>query len=443
MPVGRTPVPPARRRRIGAAVLLAIVLATYLGIAKPDPFAHREVVQAMFDHVQDMALVQRDVRVAGVNVGTIGAVRRTGAHAEVALVLNRPIPIYRDATATLRPHTPFEGTTFVDLDPGTPGAGRLGNRPISMAQTHVFVSVGDVLSTFTPPVRHGFQVIVAELARALASPGRRGISALLHDAPALSRQAAVVAPAIRGPHRRELRELIGPLAATVDALAGQDDQLRRVVHGAARTLDAVAADGGRELDASLRALPVALSNSRMAAHRVLGVIDRAQGTAGALLPTLRQVPPTLDAYVPLLRRADPVLRALPPYIERFAGTLSDFGRAAPALGRLFATVAPAAQLLSGSVLPFLNARSALGLPRYMQLIGAMAGYTGGLSSFVTKAQTTYAFPPVPLGHALRGTVQLPLTLPLEGLNAPLPCSAVAALNQSAASFVEALGLCTP
>ena len=155
-----------RRRLIGLAVLVAAVVGAWLGIAKPNPFRGTEVVRVMFDHVQGIALVQRDVRVAGVNVGTIGAVRRVGTHAEVDLLLHQRIPVYRDATAALMPHTPFEGTTFVDLDPGTPAAGRLGSAPIPRLQSSVFVSAGDVLSTFTAPVRRSFQVIVAELDRA-------------------------------------------------------------------------------------------------------------------------------------------------------------------------------------------------------------------------------------------------------------------------------------
>jgi hypothetical protein len=47
------------------------------------------------------------------------------------------------------------------------------------------------------------------------------------------------------------------------------------------------------------------------------------------------------------------------------------------------------------------------------------------------------------GHALRGTLQGPFTLPLGALDSPLPCSAIARLNPAAVSVVEELGLCTP
>jgi len=80
------------------------------------------LVWATFDSVQGLGTIDRDVRVAGVNVGKIGAVKREGDDAKVELVLNDDIEVHSDARAALRPHTLFEGTAFVDLSPGSPSA---------------------------------------------------------------------------------------------------------------------------------------------------------------------------------------------------------------------------------------------------------------------------------------------------------------------------------
>jgi phospholipid/cholesterol/gamma-HCH transport system substrate-binding protein len=427
-----------RRRLIGLAVLLAAIAAAWLGIAKPDPFSSTEVVHAMFDHVQGIALVQRDVRVAGVNVGTIGAVRRVGTHAEVDLVLHQRIPVYRDATAALRPHTPFEGTTFVDLDPGTPSAGALGNAPIPVSQTSVFVSAGDVLSTFTAPVRRSFQQIVAQLDVALQRPGQVGLSTAIRNAPALLHQTALVAPALRGPHQTELRTLIPSLSHTVDALAGQDGELRSAVHNVRRTLDAVAADDAVPFDSSLQALPGALGRATTAGRDLVTVLGRARATATALVPTLGAIPPTTKALIPLLGRAGRVFPSVPPVVSEFAQSLRNLGTNGPALARLFATLRSPASLLRHSLVPYFDSPSKLGLPNYVQLMSATAGFTGALSSFVTGNQT-----PLAKGHALRGTLEGPFTLPLGALNSPIPCSAIAKLNPTAVSVAQELGLCTP
>lgn len=427
-----------RRRLIGLAVLILALGGAWLGIVKPDPFSHREVVNVMFDHVQSIAHVQRDVRVAGVNVGTIGSVRRVGSHAEVQLLLDRRIPIYRDARAALRPHTPFEGTAFVDLFPGHRSAGPLGSEPIPLTQTTVFVSAGTVLSTFTAPVRRAFQVIVRELSSALRPAGQRGLSTAIDNAPDLLRDTAVVAPALRGPHRTELRTLIPSAAATADALAGENGELQGAVHDAARTLDAVAVDDGRAFGRSLSKLPVTLAEIAAASRQVTGVIDQGRRTASGLARTLREVPPTAAPLTGLLHRADPTLESLPPVISSFAATLTRIADQSPALGQLLATLQPTAKLLRFSLVPDLDKPSALGLPTYLQLMAATTGFTGTLSSFVTKQQN-----PLATGHALRGYLQAPVTLPLGALNSPIPCSAIAALNKGAVSIAEELGLCTP
>jgi ABC-type transporter Mla subunit MlaD len=431
--------PAVRTRLIGLAVIVALATAAWLGITKPNPFATRQVVHVIFDHVQSIAAVQRDVRVAGVDVGTIGTVRRVGNHAEVELVLSQRIPIYRNATAALRPHTPFEGTTFVDLYPGTPGAGALGNAPIPLDHTSVFVSIGDVLSTFTAPVRHSFQVIVAQLSQALRRPAQTGLSTAIHNAPALLHQTALVAPALRGPSETELRELIPSTAATADALAGESGELQNAIHNADRTLDAVATDRATAFDHSLAVLPSALREAASAGRELVGVLHSAGATATALVPTLERIRPTTRPLDRLFSRADPTLQAVPPIINTFATTLGDLGRASPQLERLFATLAPAGSLLNDNLIPFLDSRATLGLPVYLQLMAATTGVTGALSSFVTPSQHLVGGA---TGHALRGTLQGPETLPLGALSSPIPCSAIAALNPAAVSLAIQFGLCS-
>jgi ABC-type transporter Mla subunit MlaD len=428
----------ARRRLIGLGLLLGAVAAAWLGIAKPNPFRQQQVVHVLFDHVQGIALVQRDVRVAGVNVGTIGAVRRVGDHAEVELLLDQHIPVYRNARAALRPHTPFEGTTFIDLDPGRPGAGTLGSSPIPLSRTTVFVSAGDVFSAFTAPIRRDFQVIVRELSRALSRPGQQGLSAAIHNAPALLRQTTLVAPALRGPHDNELRKLIPSLSSTVDALAGENGQLQSAVHDAARTLDAVAVSDAVPFDRSLAALPATLAEVAAAGQNLVGILHHADTTAGSLAGTLQQIPSTTGPLTGLFTRADPTLRTIPPVVNEFSATLANLARSSPGLGSLFGTLAPVASTLADSIVPFLNSRSRFGLPVYLQLLASVTGFTGTLSSFVNE---TGQLLPV-TGHALRGTLQAPVTLPLGALNSPLPCSAIAALNPNAAQFAQMLGLCT-
>jgi hypothetical protein len=170
----------------------------------------------------------------------------------------------------------------------------------------------------------------------------------------------------------------------------------------------------------------------------VSVLHDADAAGIALIPTLRAIPPTTGALTPLLVRAEAVFAKVPPVITDFAQTLVNLGQNGPQLGRLFATLRAPASLLRFELEPFLDSRSALGLPVYLQLMAATTGFTGVLSSFVTPTQTTFA-----TGHSLRGTLQGPITLPLGALNSPIPCSAIAKLNPQAATAAQSLGLCSP
>jgi ABC-type transporter Mla subunit MlaD len=264
------------------------------------------------------------------------------------------------------------------------------------------------------------------------------LSTAIHNAPALLQQTAVVAPALRGPHQSELRQLVRPLAFTVDALAGSRGELQSAIHNASRTLDAVAVDDARPFDASLGLLPSALSGATAAARQIVGVLHRAEATSVTLTGTLKQIPPTTKPLVGVLEESSAIFPSVPPVISNFAGTLDGLARAAPALNRLFATLITPASLLRYSVVPYLDSRSGFGLPVYIQLMAATAGFTGTLSSFASSKEPGLAH-----GHALRGTLQTPITLPLGLLNSPIPCSAIAAINPGAVLWAQQLGLCTP
>ena len=114
--------PSLRRRLLGIATLLVVAAGLVVAALRPDPFTDRQTVWAKFDNVNGLGSIDRDIRVAGVNEGEIGAVERVGDDALVELEVNSEIPVHSDAQVALRPHTLFEGSAFVDLHPGSPSA---------------------------------------------------------------------------------------------------------------------------------------------------------------------------------------------------------------------------------------------------------------------------------------------------------------------------------
>ena len=122
---------------VGIAV--AIVLIAYSGF---NPLDDSTTVRAEFRDASGIGVVGQDVRIAGVPVGRITDVDRSGDDAIVTMKLDSDVGTIRDdATAELRPNLPFEGTAHVDLSPGSPNAAPLDpDRRIDSASTSSYVS---------------------------------------------------------------------------------------------------------------------------------------------------------------------------------------------------------------------------------------------------------------------------------------------------------------
>ena len=66
----------AAKRMIGFGAIVAGVLIVILGVTQPNPFKDETTYKVEFTSAQGLGAIGRDVRVAGVNVGDIGEVKR-------------------------------------------------------------------------------------------------------------------------------------------------------------------------------------------------------------------------------------------------------------------------------------------------------------------------------------------------------------------------------
>jgi len=108
--------------RAGIVLLVIIAIAIYFSFEKKVPFTHGFRLKAEFASAINIQ-AKSPVRIAGVNVGQVTAVKRQGNTGLVTMELeSRGLPIHSDATLKIRPRTFLEGNWFVELEPGTPSA---------------------------------------------------------------------------------------------------------------------------------------------------------------------------------------------------------------------------------------------------------------------------------------------------------------------------------
>ena len=97
------------------------------------PVKERTTVEAEFANVAGL-MVGDDVRIASTRVGYVEEMKIDDGQAVLVLQLDDPErKVYADATAAVTDRSGF-GQKFVNLDPGSPGAGELTGR-IDRSQT--------------------------------------------------------------------------------------------------------------------------------------------------------------------------------------------------------------------------------------------------------------------------------------------------------------------
>jgi ABC-type transporter Mla subunit MlaD len=425
-----------RRRLIGIATIVVGVLAIVVVVTKPNPFADRQTIWAEFDNVNGLGAIDRDIRVAGVNEGEIGEVKRVGDDALVELKVSDEIAVHTDARLALRPHTLFEGSAFIDLHPGSPSAPLISEgTTIPARQTRVYVSFDDALRTLQAPTRRGLRELIATASKALAVGAAENVQRTLRATPELTRELGPTARALQGSEGVELARAIRASSDTVAELARREDSLIPLAQRANATLAALDVDSAGPLDRALAALPGPLETLRDRGAVVTALIDRGRELAVDLHPALVDLAPALEELQPLLIKATPAIRRAVPLVHSIGTVLQRATDAAPAFERLLRTLRPAGPILGNRVLPALTRDSQLGIPTYLQLISAFTGGDAALSPYQTAAQGTLG-----TGHMIRLGAYFD---PGGGsrLGNALPCEAIAQINPALTTVLAAGGFC--
>lgn len=376
------------RERFGLAGLgafalvfgVAVTLFWYLGYAYD--FLHKDgrTVTAEFSAVPQ--LQEGDpVRVDGRREGEVRKIEDIGGGrgARVTFdVADDAGPLYRDAVVQLRWRNLLGSAFYLEVDRGTPQKGSLGGATIARAQTRQQVEVDDVTSVFQGGVRKGLTTMPDELSKGLRDPD--SLPGLLKAAEKASPDLEKTLRALRGQDQdTDLRRVLTGAASTVEALDAPDDDLRKLVAGAASL---VGTTGNREaeLRQTLDAGPAVttgvsttlarLDSTLAGADTLVGKLDKSAADIG---PTLAALRPTLGTTSTLLAKARPLVRELRPTVTSLA-SLSRQG--VPLMDAL----QPSMDRLDDKILPYFARKDPeTGKPTSVMIGGTAAGF-GGLSS---------------------------------------------------------------
>jgi phospholipid/cholesterol/gamma-HCH transport system substrate-binding protein len=260
--------------------------------------------------------VEADVRLAGVNVGKVKAKELDkGGNATVAeLELNEKYaPVSKDSRAILRQKT-LLGETYVELSPGSRGAGMLKDGDLlPRGQVEPTVELDEIFDAFDEPTREAFQGWVKELARSI----RGGRSQDLNDAFGNFEGLAVDgARLLRELDQQKVavRRLIKNTGVVFGAINERGGALRELIVNANNTFEATASRD-RALAETFRVFPTFLDESRATLARLerfstdtRPLVNALKRPADDLGPTVRDLGDLAPDLEGLFRDLRPLIR---------------------------------------------------------------------------------------------------------------------------------------
>jgi phospholipid/cholesterol/gamma-HCH transport system substrate-binding protein len=263
--------------------------------------------KAQFSTAQSVTPGQgQTVQVAGVDVGDITRVDLKDGRAVVTMKIRRKYtPIYRNATALLRPKTGLNDMV-IELDPGTRSAGTAPHGwTVPIDQTLPNVNFDEILSSLDGDTRSYLQLLVGAAGEGLDGQGK-ALSADLKRFEPTGRYLARVNGAL-AVRERNIRRSIHNFSLLSQALGNKDDDLAALVDSSNRVFKAFA-----NQDANLRATLQELPGALGATNTTLAKVDKlgkALGpTLGALRPGARALGPSLAQTRPFLRQSTPIVQ---------------------------------------------------------------------------------------------------------------------------------------
>jgi virulence factor Mce-like protein len=305
---------------VGLVLLVVVAIGTYLGFTKDIPFTQGFRMEAVFESANSIR-VNSPVRVAGVDVGKVKAVRRyqdTDMAVVEMEIKDKGLPIHKDAVLKIRPRIFLEGNFFVDMSPGTPGSPTISDGDtIRVTQTSSPVQLDEVLTALQSDTREDLKSVLDEFGRALDGPPRasdrlagefpneeaegqtasESLNDTYDDAGPALRGVSIVNQALLGEEPRDVSRLIAGLQRVTSALGRNEALLQDWVVNFNRTM-AIFADEKENVSATIRQLPATTRNADQAFASLNRAFPPTRAFAREILPGVRETAPTIDASRP-------------------------------------------------------------------------------------------------------------------------------------------------
>lgn len=280
---------------IAVAGLVAVALLTTYVIVQQQHLRIPILQEKPFTLKAEFATAQavtpgqgQQVTVAGVKIGAISNVQLQDGRALVTMEIDRKfLPIYRNATALIRPRTGLQDV-FVELDPGTKSAGEMQDGDtIPIQNTEPEVNLDEVLQALDSDTQAYLRTLIIGAGQGLKGRSR-DLGRLLGGLGPINQELARLNTEV-ATRRQNLADLIHNLNVLTGAVAKHGTELSQLVDSSNAALGAIARQD---------------ANVQRAVALLPGTLGTAHNTFTKVAPYARILGPTFNNLRPFARNLD-------------------------------------------------------------------------------------------------------------------------------------------
>jgi phospholipid/cholesterol/gamma-HCH transport system substrate-binding protein len=325
---------------VGGIIFIAFLMWITVEAQFGNPLADKTYVKAAFKDIDTLA-IKDPVRQNSKGIGRVIDIQYGDGEAIVTLQieLGDGYRAYKNATASIQDQSAV-GSKFVELRPGTPDSGELGDGVIPQAQTKSSRDVYQILDLFDPATRAGANGFLTQFGGGLTGQATNFKDFMANGPDTLS-DTGTVAAAL-GSKEADLPALLNAADRVSSRFAGRQDQLASLIEQTESTFSGIVVDDGRALSETLNRAPATLDALKRATDsinpsladtraamtdfeagaRSLG--DSEDDLRGVLtdgIPALDDVPDVADKVTPAFKDLTPALKDTRPLAPRAADAL--------------------------------------------------------------------------------------------------------------------------
>jgi phospholipid/cholesterol/gamma-HCH transport system substrate-binding protein len=336
-------------RDFGAIVALAVIAAAVAAYILPHERFRWPWEPSTFDLKAEFSTAQavtpgqgQTVRVSGVRVGDISAVKLENGHAVVTMALDPQYHdlVHTDATALLRPKTGLKDM-FIELNPGTRSAPLAkAGWTLPIRNTLPDINPDEIYAALDGDTRDYLKLLVQGAGQGLAGRGN-DLREVFRRFEPTNRDIAQINGLVAQRHQN-LRHLIHALDVLNGELASKGQDLTQLVGASADVFHAFASEE-QNVSRAVADLPGTLRQTTTTLTKVQRYADVLGPTAEHLRPAIRALNTANHAIIPFATEATPILRteirpfvrSSRPIVRQLRPAAGNLASATPDLTRTF------------------------------------------------------------------------------------------------------------